>query len=379
VEIVQKESRALRNFRSSCKNPKLFQFYNRQLNIFLEYVKKSHDEILALEINDLQDTIEDYVMSLGERGLKGSSTRVMVAAVEKFLDSNRKLYFKKAVFGKIQDNGNPTEEIAGRIPYTTEEIRRMLSVTTKLRTKALIHFFASTGARPQSLLDPVLRMKHLFEMSDRCYAIRVYDLDPTGSSENSKHGYWVFLTPEARQALDNYHKARKLNGEKFDDETPLFDTENEGSKNTHLGLGSVYDIVNGVIKAAAIPRRKIDSRYDKPIVYGFRKRFNTILKIDSAINSNIAEKLMAHKKGLDGTYLTPTREECFAEFRKAIPDLTIDDSERQKITIRKFQAERSELETTKLEVNELKEFKERFLHLLEDMQSNPDKYLKKPD
>ena len=60
----------------------------------------------------------------------------------------------------------------------------------------------------------------------------------------------------------------------------------------------------------------------------FRKRFNTILKINNDVNSNIAEKLMAHKKGLDGVYLQPTREECFNEFVKAILQLTVDDSQR---------------------------------------------------
>ncbi len=76
----------------------------------------------------------------------------------------------------------------------------------------------------------------------------------------------------------------------------------------------------------------------------FRKRFNTILKIDNEINSNIVEKLMAHKKGLDGTYLTPTMEECYVEFVKAIPELTIDPTERQKAKIQMLEQEKSEME-----------------------------------
>jgi len=67
---------------------------------------------------------------------------------------------------------------------------------------------------------------------------------------------------------------------------------------------------------------------------GFRKRFNTILKIDSEINSNIAEKLMAHKRGLDGVYFKPTREDCFKEFLKAVPQLTLSESERLKVEVK---------------------------------------------
>jgi len=57
------------------------------------------------------------------------------------------------------------------------------------------------------------------------------------------------------------------------------------------------------------------SHYDKSLAHGFRKRFNTILKLNNEVNSNIAEKLMAHKRGLDGHYFVPTIEECFEEFK----------------------------------------------------------------
>jgi len=67
-------------------------------------------------------------------------------------------------------------------------------------------------------------------------------------------------------------------------------------------------------------------------------------KLNNDVNSNIAEKLMAHKRGLDGTYLQPTREECFAEFLKAIPQLTIDDSERKQALLDVALTEKSKLE-----------------------------------
>jgi integrase/recombinase XerD len=42
---------------------------------------------------------------------------------------------------------------------------------------------------------------------------------------------------------------------------------------------------------------------------------------------------MAHKKGLDGVYFKPTREDCFREFRKTIPQLTLSESERLKLEV----------------------------------------------
>ena len=62
---------------------------------------------------------------------------------------------------------------------------------------------------------------------------------------------------------------------------------------------------------------------------------------------------MAHKRGLDGVYLQPTREECFAEFVKAIPDLTIDQAERQKAIIQ-IKNKKIDIEIVKKEISKIK-------------------------
>jgi len=98
--------------------------------------------------------------------------------------------------------------------------------------------------------------------------------------------------------------------------------------------------------------------------HGFRKRFNTILKLKNEVNSNVAEKLLGHKNGLDGVYLKPTRDQCFTEFRKAISDLMIDDSERQRLKIEQLQQEKSELEQYRTKVDELWMDKKRMEHSL---------------
>ena len=71
----------------------------------------------------------------------------------------------------------------------------------------------------------------------------------------------------------------------------------------------------------------------------FRKRFNGKLKMENSVNSNIVEKLMAHKKGIDGRYLRPTRDECYAEFCKAIQSLTVNKEEKQANEIKKLKVD----------------------------------------
>lgn len=99
-----------------------------------------------------------------------------------------------------------------------------------------------------------------------------------------------------------------------------------------------------VTKNAGVHGEKVGLRYDTQTNHGFRKRFNTILKLNNNINPAMTEKLIGHKVNLDGTYLTPTREDLFEEFRKAILDLTIDDSERLRMRNKKLEEDKSELE-----------------------------------
>ena len=68
---------------------------------------------------------------------------------------------------------------------------------------------------------------------------------------------------------------------------------------------------------------------------------------------------MAHKNGLDGVYLTPTRDECFTEFVKAMPKLTISKAEKLSMELEKSESEKDEkiekLESEMREVHKLLE------------------------
>lgn len=340
-------NRSLTIFESAIKSPESRKIYMYSLNEFMEFIKiKDYDDVPKLDSETIQTHLENWVMHLAKKGLKAHTIRGKLSAVELFLEMNRVLYHKKIVRKLV-----PSSDYipGGEKPFTTEDIQRFLKYTTKPRTKALVLFFASTGARPASIIDPVLRLKHLEDMPNGCKAVRVY--------EGSREAYWAFLTPEASKALDHYLNSRKLNGEKLNPESPVFanfDRKNQMNKNLHLSEQSAKQIMQKLIKASGIERTKQGTRYDKASVYGFRKRFATILKRDIHIKDNIAEKLMAHKNGLDGAYLKPTRDECFNEFIKALPELTISDESRDKIKITKLEAEKSEVEKLKEQVAEVR-------------------------
>ena len=332
------------NFKRSIRNQYTFSTYKHSVNSFCKFTKLRCTEIKQLNELDLHSQLAAWIEYMNERGLRRRTIRTILEGMERFLSMNLITYHKKTLHCLIR--GNDKDQIGGNVPFSDEDIRKMLESTDKLRTKAVIHFLKDTGARPRAMTDPVLRLKHLVPMPYGCYAVRIYDEAESGFSDSSRYGYWAFMTPEGRKAIDKYIQSRKLNGEKLSAESPLFSAP-DGNVD-YLTLGNLYTILRRIYKQAGVDRKKIDARrYDKAIVYGFRKRFDTILKIDNSINSNIAEKLMAHTYGLDGNYLKPNREQCFAEFVKAIPALTVSEAERQKLELEKKDKEILELESTK--------------------------------
>lgn len=336
IKENSEKSRSYRRFLRGISSETTKNSYAKNLKIFMEFNKlENYDDVAQLATKTIDEYLEDYIDFMSDKGVKGGTIRTDLAGIERFFLMNDCIWHKERIRHSIKKD---SELIGGKIPITTEELQKMLKCTKSLRTIAIVHFLASTGVRPGALIDPIIRMKHIVKL-DKCYAIQVYD----GSLE----GYWVFLTPEASKAFDDYTQWRENKNEKIVDETPIFGVvDKRNAKGDNLTDKSLRWILNLLIKSAGIQRTKVNGkRYDKAIVYMFRKRFNTILKINNDVNSNIAEKLMAHKKGLDGVYLQPTQDECYKEFIKAIPQLTIDASERKQVELDIVTKENSELES----------------------------------
>jgi|APSaa5957512535_1039671.scaffolds.fasta_scaffold10316_2 integrase len=338
-----------RRFYNSIKTHATRRSYVYGLERFMKFLfttKKISDVdnftlLTDFDSDKITDVLEEYVFKLNQT-LKPKSINAFLAPVELFFEMNRKIWHKKLVRKSIQKNDS---EQFGNTPVTIDEIQNILEVCKHPRDIALVHFLASTGIRPSGLLDPILRLKHLVYLPDPdnlsdtkyCYGLKIY--------EGSNESYWVFLTPEATNALNRYFGWRKhIRNEILDDSSPIFGSVSLMSKYNHMTLHAMYTVLKKVYDKSGLKREKKGHRYNKAMVYMFRKRFNTTLKLNNNVNSNIAEKLMAHKHGLDGTYLQPTREQCYAEFVKAISELTIDPTERQKLELLKKQEKINELE-----------------------------------
>jgi len=96
--------------------------------------------------------------------------------------------------------------------------------------------------------------------------------------------------------------------------------------------------------------------------HAFRKRFETIVKLNKEIPVAVAEKLIGHKayyddRGnhiqLDENYVVPEVERLFEFFEHAISELTIDNSTRKQAELDQMKQNQSEYEKEKMKFNNL--------------------------
>jgi integrase len=169
--------------------------------------------------------------------------------------------------------------------------------------------------------------------------------------ENTNEEYITFITPECKNAIQNYLDMRSRYGEKLTQESFLireqFDVRDPPKKAK-------------VVKAETLARKIYDLSIragikDKhlPICHGFRKFFTTQC-VNVKLNPEIREMLLGHKIGLTSLYYKPTEEEMLEEYRKAINNLTINEEFRLKKKIEVLEVQKSRFETIIKDVEQLK-------------------------
>ncbi len=347
--------RSYRKFYNGCgTRESVIISYSYGMDKFMKFLEENKyiksqcdfDKLVKLDSKEITELLQDYVFYCNKK-VKGVSVRSYLNGPHLFFDMNDAMWNDRIVKKSIhRDDTVP----GGAKAATDNDVFDLIDVCNNRLESALLHFLFSTGIRPGAIDDPILKIKHLIKMPDGCYAIKVYD--------ESKEGYWAFLTPEAATALDNYINWRKTNGEQITPESALFRPTRK-KKKLYLESSTARDIVYKIIRRSGIKRIKTGNRYDKAVIYMFRKRFNGKLKMDdNNINSNIAEKLMAHNSKeikLDTNYLDVPLERLYKEFQKAIFELTVSREERQKIEIQQKNQEIKELEAKEQTIDKLSE------------------------
>jgi len=342
--------RSLRLFQNSVGSEETAKQYKWYLDRFIQFYKlRDYDSMITMEQKQIQVMVEDYVMDLKNR-VNPNSVPSYTYPILTFFEAND-IELKSKKIKRLF----PTEiKKAGNKAYTTNDIKKMLEHTPDLRNKCIILFFSSTPCRIGALAD--LKIRNLTSMPNNCKAVKIY--------EDSIEEHPVFLTPEASEILGRYFAKRKSDGEYLDDNSPIFrrkyrlGIEKVRPMTTH----AIQSVVLRSLRKAGLRTEKKNGRYAIPMNHGFRKRFITILKSNYDIPIALAERLAGHKvyideRGnkiqLDGAYLTPELSVLFEAFKKAIPELMIDDSERMRVKYELRDKKIQDLESYKNKVDSL--------------------------
>jgi len=337
--------RSLLLFQNSIHSEETYRVYKYELDRFITHFKlRDYTALASMDAKMLQTMIEDYVMEKKSKGRSRSTIKTPLSALELFCDTNDLMINWK----KIRRMLPPQKKKSGGKAYTTEQVRKILEFSPDLRNKAIIHFVAASGIRIGAL--PELQIRDINEMPGGCKSIIVY--------RGEKEEYVTFLTPEASKILDEYLERRTKDGEQLKPESPLFRTKYEIAiaKPKPLKKVSFQGVIDRALRRAGLRFGRDGSRRDVQLDHGFRKRWNTIIKSTDGMKMIHAEKMFSHSTPsipLDETYTDFSIEQLFVEYKKAIPELTIDDSARKQAELDKTKKEKSELEKEKQEKDQI--------------------------
>ncbi len=317
--------------------------YLYELDRFVKWNKiktGNYDDLLKADDKAIQRNLEDYLIFLKGRNLSPNTIPPTLAPIELFYLMNEININSKRLHKMF-----PTKvKKGGYGGYKREDIQLMLDNTNKKRTKAIILFLSSTGCRVGVLPD--LKLKHITNI-ENCKKVVCYS--------DSVDEYTSFMTPESALAFDNYLEERQQDQERLTPESPAFRKDyilGDAPAET-MQTGTIRNALYVTLKDVKRKRPSNTTRFNIPIVHGLRKYFNVTVKSNDSANISIAEKLMGHSVTvqLDNSYAPFDDEKLFVEYKKAIPELTISNDERQRLLI---EDKDKKLETLELEKDEWK-------------------------
>ena len=152
--------RSILIFENTIKSEASRKTYLYHLNKFLTFFNvKDYDGLASVPQEKLQIMLEDYVMHL-KKTVSPNAINLPIATVKAFLDCNN----VELRWSKINRLKPARVKKTGGEAWLTSEVSKMLTFTTEIRIKTLIHFLASSGIRIGALED--IKMRHIAQIED---------------------------------------------------------------------------------------------------------------------------------------------------------------------------------------------------------------------
>lgn len=362
IEFIQETEDPYQSFLDSLRNKDVKRKYPRALDRFLRLIPLqlfSDNEIivsnnespkdLATKFADLtrknptlvKNIIASFIKHekmLAENGnLSPNTVPKHIQPIHAFLDTAGIEIHWKSLY-KLLPRPKITEDRA----YTREEIQKMIEIAPNLTDRVIVSMFASGGFRLEAWDYFTWKDVVFFKNDDGSFkgaALLVYRGDPESN--------WTFITPEACEYLSLYkEKWKAITGSYPKPDDPLIRAVKFPTTRRLNAIG-VKRRVEKIVRRIGLrpPLQPGKKRHPVPLDHGFRKSFNTNMR-RAKVNYLDKEDMMGHSVGLEKHYERYVEEdfERFSEYQKAIPFLTISDTERLRIENQKINADKTSLE-----------------------------------
>lgn len=320
--------------------------------IFEKNLQKSGDTVPELtnlfvelahqDIGLVKQIIHAYVRELKNKQklqkTKNSTLKNQLKPIVTLLDANE-IDFS----WKLLNKSIPKPENSQDRAYTREELQTLMLSACDILDKIIIVLFSSAGFR-RGAWDYLTWNDIIFfyteEKKPKGIGIRVY----AGDAEE----YWTHGTPEAQKILLLYREEWKKRFGKYPENSDPLIVAAKIRAMTRLSSAGVAGRVRKLLERSGLKGNNVQADN------GFRKYFNTMCRRAKVFEED-REDMMGHYRGLQKHYerYEELDFERFPEYQKAIPFLTIDDTERKDAEIQNKNNEIAELQAEKETNNNL--------------------------
>ena len=332
LEQEQKQAQEIELFFNSIKSKDTRGKYSSYLRKYLEITRMDTTSLLCeKDPRIIERQIIDFINNMKNAGKNWGAIHNYVSMILAFYKIND-IVLNTAKITKFMPEQRKVKKDRS---YTHQEISKMLEISDD-RMRVIVLLLASTGMRIGAI--PILKVGNVDMNNNK---ITVY--------ENATEEYFTFMTPECKQAIDSYLDMRSRYGEKINDDSYLvreqFDIRDK------FAISRCRSVSSETLqwKLKDIARRSNVRNKQVPIAHGFRKFFTTQL-VNSEVNPEIREMLLGHKIGLASAYYKPTQEKMYAEYEKAIDNLTVDPSQRLQRKVETLEIEKSRIDRIELKL-----------------------------
>ncbi len=335
-------------FLSGINNTYTKRSYVANLDLFMYFSElKKYDLLKSMKIEKFKLLLTKFIAHAKEQERKRGSINTRIQAIFMYVDQNE-MSIPKKKFKRML----PVDKIqkSQKKAYSTRDVQLMLDASPNLRSKAIIHLYASTGCRPTVFSDEDsnthLKIRDFRELEGGYMAVTFY-------AEINEQDYVGIIHPEAAQALRDYWNWRGVeNDETITPNSAAFSPfKGYPTDRDYITRRNATRIVRDALHHAGIKRLIINGdKTDTGETYGFRKRFHTIF-FNSTVQKSIKESFMGHDIGLEGDYSDMKDEWWLEHYKVCAMDLMISDHERLKEKNIRLESEKKEQGSIKQQIS----------------------------